>query len=323
MPTSFAQGLSIARDVLQGLGAQPKRLPPYLFYDRTGAELFERITELPEYYLTRAERGILVQHAADMVRAAAGDDGTPLDVVEFGAGTAKKSQLVLRALARQQGPTLFMPVDVSAEALGLAETRIHAEERQVQVRALAMHHEQALALVRRPGRRQLAMFIGSSIGNYDHPEAVSLLRGIRSAMSDGSCLLLGTDRRKGEDLLLRAYDDAQGVTAAFNKNMLARINRELGGTFVLEQFRHVALWNNGAGRVEMHLESVVDQDVTLAEVGAHVAFRRGERLHTESSYKYDLVTVERLLGEARFRREATYGDEAGLFWVHLARALDR
>ena len=310
----------IAEDVFDGLTSQPKRLPAHLFYDSVGAELFERITTLPEYYLTRAERSIFEQSGEEIARAAAGHDDTPFDVVEYGAGTARKSQVFLRALVRLQGRTSFLPVDVSPEALALAQTRISAEEPLIDVAPLIMHHEQAFPIVRRRRRRQLALFIGSSIGNYEHADAVAMLRGIRSALAPGSCLLLGTDRKKSPDTLIPAYDDAEGTTAAFNKNILARINRELEGRFTLDRFRHVALWNEQASRVEMHLESTTDQIVPIRGIGIDVPFRKGERIHTESSHKYDLTTVDRMLREAGFRIEKTFSDDGDRFWVHLARA---
>lgn len=308
----------VARAVHEGLARTPKSLPPWLFYDEEGSRLFEEITELPEYYLTRAERELFEAHAAELVRAAAA--GRRLTVVELGAGTATKSQILLREAVRLQGKTVYMPVDVSAEPLRAARARLAVEEPEVVVRPLAVRHEEAMGFVRElPGRR-LVLFIGSSIGNYDEEDAVSLLAVVRRALRPGDALLLGTDLRKGLDVLVPAYDDAAGTTAAFNKNVLARINRELGGEFDLDRFRHVAVWNGERSRIEMHLESLGEQRVAIADLGIEVALRDGERIHTESSVKYDLPMADRLLGAAGFRRERTVTDPEGRFAEHLARA---
>lgn len=311
----------IEKDVLRGLLGRPKRLPAYLFYDEQGSALFEQITELPEYYLTRAERSIFEHQSGQIVDAALAPDGACARVIELGAGTASKSQLLLRAIAQRSGRCLFYPVDVSPTALAHARTRIEAQDPDVSVRPLVMRNEEALATLRRWTGRSVVLFIGSSIGNDDQDDAVSLLRRIRSALVPGSVLLLGTDRRKSHEVLIPAYDDAQGVTAAFNKNILAHINRELGGQFVLDRFRHVAIWNDAASRMEMHLESTVDQLVAIQTSGREISFRKGERIHTESSHKYDLATVERMLARAGFRLERTFDDDDHLFWVHLARVV--
>ncbi len=311
----------VSADVRAGLTARPRRLPSYLFYDARGSSLYERITELPEYYPTRTERAILARHAAELVAAAAEGSAHPLHVVELGAGSASKTLLVLEALIAQQGRCVYLPVDVSASALEMAKTRIEATMPAVTVRPLVGHHDDAFEAIRDLGPRRLVLFIGSSIGNYDDHEAIGLLRSIRGALLPGGTLLLGTDLRKDPARLVAAYDDAQGVTAAFNLNVLTRINRELDADFDLAQFRHVALWNEAASRVEMHLESRVDQRVFIGALDLPIDFVAGERIHTESSVKYDLPHVDRLLTAAGFGRVMTRTDDAGLFAVHLARAL--
>ena len=258
---------AIASDVWRGLTATPKSLPPHLFYDDAGSRLFERITELREYYPTRAEREILETRADDIVAKAMslGGIGPPhaMGVVELGAGSASKTEVLLRALLRRQSSCVYVP--------------------------------QGLRALRGIAAPELVLFIGSSIGNLTNEEATRLLRDVRRTLGPRTALLLGTDLRKSSSILLPAYDDAVGVTAAFNKNVLVRINRELWGHFDLERFRHVARWNEGASRVEVRLESTIAQEVAVDPLELCVRFAHGETIHTESSTKYDLPHVERLL----------------------------
>ena len=308
----------IARVVRDGLTASPKRLPPWLFYDDEGSRLFERITELPEYYPTRTERAILERDALALVEAAA--ENRRLTIVELGAGTATKSQILVRAALRLQGRCTFVPTDVSSDPLRIAKERFARELPRAEVKPIAAHHEAVFSRLRDlPGRR-MVLFIGSSIGNYEDFEAVKLLSELRAALREGDALLLGTDLRKDPAVLIPAYDDDAGVTAAFNRNLLVRINRELGATFEPERFRHVALWNDARSRIEMHLESDGYQQVWIRDLAMPLDFAGGERIHTESSVKYSLAMVDRLLERSGFRRESTAADPKGWFGVHLARA---
>jgi L-histidine Nalpha-methyltransferase len=309
----------IAEVVARGLLAKQKSLPPFLFYDEEGSRLFEEITRLPEYYPTRVERSILEAFADEIVEAAAAGTAFPLRVIELGAGTATKSEIILRAVVARQGGCLFAPVDVSESAIAEATARLAKRLPTVTVQPLAMHHDVALPHIRTIGPRRLVLFIGSSIGNFEDDEAIGLLRGVRESLAPGGALLLGTDLRKDPSVLVPAYDDARGVTAAFNKNVLGRINRELGGEFDLDRFAHVALWNERRSRIEMHLESLCDQHVAIEALGIEIRFRQGERIHTESSVKYDEPHVDRLLGAAGFVRERTFTDPRAYFAVHLAR----
>ncbi len=311
----------IAEIVRAGLTAPVKRLPPYLFYDAPGSALFEEITELAEYYPTRTERAIFEREGDAIVAEAMRLAGAKLDVLELGAGSATKSQLLLRALARRQQQTHFLPADVSRAALDDAVARLRREEPALSVLPLVGTHDAALARARRWEGNLLVLFIGSSIGNWDDGDAVPLLADIRLTLGARGVLLLGTDLRKPLEVLLPAYDDARGVTAAFNRNVLARINRELGGHFVLGRFRHVALWNEAASSVEMHLESTVEQRVRIDALELEIPFRAGERIHTESSHKYDEPRIDRLLGAAGLVRERSFFDERRWFGVHLARAI--
>ena len=311
----------IAHAVASGLERAAKSLPAWLFYDDEGSRLYEQITRLPEYYPWRAEREIFVSYGDALVAGARAEWNGPRHVVELGAGTAEKSSLLVAAVARQQRCTVFMPIDVSGAALAVATTRLAATLPDVDVRPFVGQHEDAFPAIRALGPRRLVMFIGSSIGNFEDDEAEQLLAGVRRSVVTGGALLLGTDLKKDPAVLVPAYDDAAGVTAAFNKNVLARINRELGGTFDLDTFRHVALWNEARSRIEMHLESRCDQRVDIAALGTTVSFARGERIHTESSVKYDLGRVDRLLRAGGWRREQTFYDEGRRFAVHLARAI--
>jgi L-histidine N-alpha-methyltransferase len=311
--------LKVASDVRRGLAMRPKSLPPYLLYDDLGSRLYEQITELPEYYLTRSERAILRSHASDIVARATRRSPLPLGIVELGAGSASKTEVVLRAVLARQTGCVYVPIDVSRSAIESAKSRLRVELPSVSVRPLAMTHDEAMKALPALGGPQLALFIGSSIGNFEDHEAEALLLALGRALGPGTSLLLGTDLKKSPDVLLRAYDDAAGVTAAFDKNVLARINRELGGHFELDHFRHIARWNEVASRIEMHLESTRPQDVAIDALDLRVHFDAGETIHTESSIKYDLARVERMLNRGGFTLETTYFDEAKRFAVHLAR----
>jgi L-histidine Nalpha-methyltransferase len=317
--SASSPGEAIAADVRAGLEAVPKRLPPYLFYDDEGSRLYEQITVLPEYYLTRTERAILEAHADEIVGRASRGPG-PLRIIELGAGSATKTELLLRAAQRRQRTCVYVPVDVSRSAIDDAKERLARELPEVVVQPLVMPHFEAFRHLRRRGATgpDLVLFIGSSIGNFDDDEAIALLAGVHDALGPRASLLLGTDLRKSTDVLLRAYDDRAGVTAAFNKNLLSRLNRELDGDFDLSRFRHVARWNEAASRIEMHLESTARQVVTLRALQMQVAFEPKETIHTESSVKYDLPHVTRLLTAAGFRPEESYYDEDRRFAVHLA-----
>jgi dimethylhistidine N-methyltransferase len=295
-------------------------LPPQLFYDAAGSQLYELITELPEYYLTRAEREILDKHADAIVARASERAKGALRVVELGAGTASKTEALLRAVLRRQPSCLYVPIDVSPAAIEEAERRLHTNLPAVRVRPLVMTHHQALRSLCDVEPPQLVLFIGSSVGNLEDDQASALLLGLREALGPQASLLLGTDLRKSADVLLPAYDDAAGVTAAFNKNLLVRINRELGGHFDLDRFRHVARWNDAESRIEMHLASTVRHEVDIEQLDLRVRFDAGETIHTESSIKYSLPRVERLLVAGGFRLDTTFYDGERRFAVHLASA---
>lgn len=304
--------------VIEGLARPQKSLPPWLFYDREGSELFEQITTLPEYYPTRTELEIFHRNADEIITLARGNQ--PLTVIELGAGTATKTRVLLDALSRLQGGCVYVPVDVSASALEEAERSIKQQLRDVCVRPIVRSTEEALGQIRAITGRKLLLFIGSSIGNYEDASAQALLTNIRESLGSGDSLLLGTDLRKDLSILLPAYDDAAAVTAKFNKNVLIRLNRELRANFDPTHFEHLIRWNEKFSRIEMHLLSTRTQTVTMAGISLTFSFRQGETIHTESSVKYDKIMVERLLTAAGFVRECTFEDARSWFAVHLARA---
>jgi dimethylhistidine N-methyltransferase len=305
----------IAADVLDGLTATPKWLPPRLFYDARGSELFEEITRLPEYYLTRTERAIFEAHAGEIVAQA----GANLSVVELGAGTATKTRLILEALARQQKKVTYIPVDVSHSALTHCATSLEQALPQIKVEPIVADYTSGVARLKSLRGRKLVLYIGSSIGNFEIDEAVEILAGIRANLRAGDALLLGVDLAKSPEILIPAYDDADGVTAEFNKNVLMRLNEELSADFDLERFRHVALWNASKSRMEMHLESVREQQVSFATIGLTVSFDENETIHTENSYKFTSAMSDELLSRSGFTLERTWTDERGWFAEHLAR----
>ncbi len=318
----------VASAALKGLGAPPRHLPPWLFYDEAGSRLFDAITELDEYYLTRTERCILARHAGEMIAAAAGN-GARLRIAELGAGSAGKTRILLHAAVERQGPVIYEPIDVSASALETARARIEREIAGVRVlpRVMDYTHGSSLPLNGSPtgngnghGReRRLVLYIGSSIGNFEPDEAAQLLGRVRQGLAPGDALLLGVDLVKDESILLAAYDDAEGVTAAFNRNVLVRLNRELGANFDPLAFAHRAVWNPSRLRIEMHLESLFAQQVRLAALGMALQFDAGETIHTENSYKYAPGQAETLLAAAGFVAVERWTDPQGWFAVHLAR----
>jgi dimethylhistidine N-methyltransferase len=320
-PAGAGRRSPIADAVARGLSSPRKRLSPFLFYDARGSQLFEAITELPEYYPTRTERAIFVSRADAIVAATRRQAHAPSLVLELGAGTANKSQILLAAFVRQQGKTVFLPVDVSPEPLRQCTERLGRELPEALVEPIVDRHEGALSLLAaRPGHR-VVLFIGSSIGNLDDDEARALLTRVRQAMQPGDAFVLGADRRKDLPTMIAAYDDAAGVTAAFNRNVLARINRELGGHFDLARFAHRAVWNNSSSCIEMHLVSDRAQRVRIDALGIEIAFEEGETIHTESSAKYDDERIARILGASGFAEAERFLDDRGWFGVHVALAV--
>ena len=301
------------RQVTAGLRSARKQIPCKFLYDARGSELFERITRLEEYYLTRAETAILGRCAAEIAELA----GPGRLLVELGSGSGIKTGLVLRALA---GPAGYVPIDISRPALAETAARLAAEHPSLEVLPVCADFTGEIELPT-PSRKPegtLAFFPGSTIGNFRPREARKLLRRIGAICGRGSLLVVGVDLKKSPALLHAEYNDAAGITAQFNRNILARIDRELEADFDPSQFSHYAFYHPAAGRVEMHLLSDVAQEVRVA--GERFVFQRGESIFTESSYKYTLEEFRRLAAGGLYRRRRVWLDPEGLFSVHLLEA---
>lgn len=304
---------ALLAEVLCGLRSTPKTLPPKLFYDAAGARLFERICTLPEYYLTRAELEILEVHVGEIADLS----GPRVALVEYGSGAGVKVRLLLDALHE---PAAYIPIDISAAQLARVAADIAHEYPQLRVLPLAADYTRPLQLPSLPpGTRRLAFFPGSTIGNFHPTEAAAFLRRIRRGVGSDGALVLGVDVRKDPDVLHAAYDDAAGVTAAFNLNLLRRLNREFGAEFDLARFAHRAFFDEAASRIEMHLVSLERQVVHVA--GERIPFEAGETIWTESSYKYDHDAMESLVASAGFHIARFWTDAAARFRVlYLERA---
>ena len=299
------------RDLLAALAATPHTISPKYFYDAEGSRLFDRICELPEYYPTRTELGILQRSVGEMAALA----GPRAEIVEFGAGSLRKVRLLLAAF---DAPARYLPIDISGEHLRDAAAILRAEFAGLDVRPLVADYTQPLALpMPRAGGRRIGFFPGSTIGNFSPEEAEAFLRGA-AAQLRGGALVLGADLVKDPRLLHAAYNDAQGVTAAFNLNLLVRANRELGANFVPAQFDHYAFYNAPLQRIEMHLVSRVRQTVALC--GERFTLEEGECLHTENSYKFTVPGLRALAERAGFRAGPVWTDAQRLFSVHWLHA---
>lgn len=362
---------TVDAEARRGLTLPQKSLAPWLFYDQAGSELFEQITELPEYYLTRTERSLFTAHATQIFAelglsaknfhtesSASASNGLvaqgvhstlygdavsdtrsatipftrPLTVLELGAGTASKTGILLRELARLQRNVLYQPVDISPSALAAAGTSLEGAIPQLTVRPhVANYVTHRFPIVRPAGARVLALYIGSSIGNFSPVEARDILVRLRAQLAPGDALLLGVDLApclaganpaKQISTLVAAYDDAAGITAAFNRNVLVRLNRDLGANFEPDRFAHRALWNPARSRMEMHLVSLKQQTAILPRSSAGPAlpvhFGKGETIHTENSYKFTPAALAPLFAASHFSPKRTFTDLNNLFSVILA-----
>ncbi|SDS19930.1 L-histidine Nalpha-methyltransferase [Nocardioides scoriae] len=309
-PEALAGQLAV--DVRAGLLARPRTLPPKYFYDAHGSRLFDEITRLPEYYPTRAERAVLEEHADD-VAAATGAQS----LVELGSGTSEKTRLLLDALDRAGTLRRFVPFDVDPAILREAAAAVSAELPGVDVAPVVGDFEHHLDQLPRDPRRLVA-FLGSTIGNLDPDQRAGFLAGVRSTLVDGDAFLLGTDLVKPEARLVAAYDDAQGVTAAFDKNVLTVIDRELDADFDLDDFAHRAVWVPEHERIEMRLESLRDQRVRIGALDLEIDLVAGEQIRTEISSKFRREGVERELAAAGLRLTHWWTDAPGDFALSLS-----
>jgi L-histidine Nalpha-methyltransferase len=297
---------SFRQDVVAGLSLPQKALPPKHFYDAAGSRLFERICRLPEYYLTRAELALTRSHIGAIARFA-GRGGV---LMEYGSGESLKTRLLIRAVR----PSAYMPVDISEDALRLAVAKLRREFPRLRIEPVAGDFSRPLDLPRLPRGERLVYFPGSTIGNLTPQEAQAFLKMTRGQVGPRGAMLVGVDLKKDANVLHAAYNDARGVTAAFNLNLLKRINRELEGDFDLKRFSHYAFYNAPLGRIEMHLVSLAAQTVN---VGDHrFGFGAGESIHTENSYKYSIAEFQALAAEGGWRAGKVWTDRRSLFSLH-------
>ncbi|TDC37567.1 L-histidine N(alpha)-methyltransferase [Micromonospora sp. KC213] len=303
---------SLREDVRTGLTADPKWLPPKWFYDARGSELFEEITRLPEYYPTRAERSVLAERAADIAELTGAKT-----LIELGSGSSEKTRLLLDAFTRHGGLGSFVPLDVSVSALRRSTARIAADHPGLRVRGIVGDFTRHLDRLP-PGGRRLVVFLGGTIGNLLPDERAGFLAAMRGALEEGDWLLVGTDLVKDPSVLVPAYDDAAGVTAEFNRNVLRVVNRKLGADFVPEAFTHVALWDADQEWIEMRLRARRPMRVRVLDLD--VAFAEGEELRTEISAKFRPERITAELAAAGFTTERSWTDPDGLFGVTLGRA---
>jgi L-histidine Nalpha-methyltransferase len=305
---------SFRDDVASGLGGTKKRLSCTYFYDEAGSKLFEDICQLDEYYIPRAEREILEAHRKEIVSLA------PIEpvLIELGSGDAAKTRLLIDAFQRRYGRVRYRPIDISKEALEASSRSLLADFAGLEIDAIAGDYDQVAAQL--GADPKLILFLGSNIGNFDRPDAARFLAKLRGSMAPSDLLLVGIDLRKDRAILEPAYDDSKGVTAAFNLNLLARINANLGGNFDLSAFAHRAEYQEEEGRIAMYLESLRPQSVRIAALDMEVRFVAGERIHTEYSYKYSPKEIEALALQAGLHVVRTWTDPADLFSSTLLRA---
>jgi L-histidine N-alpha-methyltransferase len=307
-------GASFAQDVAKGLQSKPKRLPSKYFYDDVGSALFDAITRLPEYYLTRAETEILREWGWQIVRVL----DAPVDFLELGSGSAVKTRLLIEEALRVQGRLRYSPIDISTEAIRASSMALVETYPGLAVRAYAGDYFDVLASrIVRSESKMLAMVMGSNIGNYEPDEAHRLLTLLHGALRKGDGLLLGADLKKDRAVLELAYNDPAGVTAAFDRNILARINRELDADFDPRNFAHVVRYDQRRGSVDSFLQARSRSVVHVRSIDLRASFRTGERIHTESSYKYSDEELESLGRAAGFRSACRWHDRSALFTVHL------
>ena len=300
---------SFLDEVLAGLTLPQKALPPKYFYDEPGCALFEAICELPEYYPTRTETAMMHAHAQDMARRL----GPDCALIEYGSGSSRKTRILIDALA----PVAYLPIDIAAEQLRVSAAGLARSFPGVAVVAVCADYSRRFDIPALNGidaRRRVIYFPGSTIGNFTRPEAASFLENAQEVAGPGGGMLIGVDLKKDPARLRAAYNDAQGVTARFNLNLLARINRELGANFDLAAFRHEAFYNAGPGRIEMHLVSEREQQVSVR--GRAIRFRSGETIHTENSYKYSVPEFQDLARAAGFAPAECWVDSERLFAIH-------
>jgi dimethylhistidine N-methyltransferase len=305
---------NFARDVSEGLSANPKQLFPKYLYDALGSKLFEAICHTDEYYLTRAENEILSRHADEIVKSLPGCQ----TLIELGSGSAAKTRRVIEALLRQQPMLLFVPIDISASALDESSSALLQTYPALRIEAYAADYFDGLAALKPPDAGPvLVLFLGSNIGNFEKQAAANFLRAIRKVLRTGDALLLGADLKKDRQTLERAYNDSLGVTRAFILNQLARINREFGADFDLRAFDLVSVYDESVGRIDVYLESLRDQSVTVPALKLSLTLDAGERIHMENAYKYELEELSVMAQQSGFNLRQSWLDGQNRFSSNL------
>ena len=309
---------AFARDVREGLSSTPKYLSCHYFYDERGSALFEAICALPEYYLTRTERQILAQRADEIAALFSG----PISLIELGSGSAVKTRPLIDALLRHQSRLHYAPIDISRSAIEQSALALLKDYKSLDITGVIGLYEEGLVRLRRDiAGPRLVLWLGSSVGNFTEEAAIDFLREVATSLETDDRLLIGMDLDKDPALLERAYDDAQGVTADFNLNLLTRINDAFSAHFDLRYFAHRAHYNTERRRVEMHLESLRAQTVSIDDLGLEVSLGAGEKIHSENSHKYRQKDIEKLLKRGGFALEHQYLDDEQRFSLNLARPL--
>jgi dimethylhistidine N-methyltransferase len=305
---------NFSEDVKIGLTSESKYLPFVYFYDHIGSQLFEKICELPEYYLTRAETNILETNADNIVS----HFSEKAVLVELGSGSSTKTRILIEAFLERQRLTHYTPIDVSHQMLEESSCSLLREYPDLEINAIAARYNDGIDHLNiRKDQQNLITWLGSSIGNFDSSEVTAFLRHIQKIMHPNDRFLVGIDLQKDKSIIEKAYNDAQGVTAEFNLNLLTHVNRELGGDFVLENFDHKAIYNDEIGRIEMYLISNIDQKIFISELDLEVSFTVNEAIHTENSFKYSLDDIDTLAEETGLYVEQQWFDTERLFSLNL------
>jgi len=320
METQSFTSQGVVEDTRRGLLDERKWLSSLYFYDERGSDLFERICRTPEYYLTRTEGALLEAHADEILEAAADGVRDGMVLAELGSGSSAKTRVLLGPLVARQPAAVYLPVDVSADFLHDVAHRLETEFAGLRVHPVAAEYGEGIRRIGgHPAKRRLVLFLGSSIGNFEPDEQVDLLGSLRHHLKPGDACLLGVDLVKDPAVLEAAYNDREGVTAAFNLNILANLNTQLDGDADPDGFDHVAFWNPEASRIEMHLRSRRSQTLRFRRAGLEVPLAAGETIHTENSYKFTPARIEAMAEEAGFACERRWSDADGRFALVLLR----
>ena len=307
-----------ASDVETGLTSNPKKIPCIYFYDERGSLLFEKICDLPEYYLTRAESEILEKHSGDLVSSL-----HPETVLaELGSGSSLKTRIIIEKFIESHDSVNYHPIDISRSMLRDSSIELLNRYPELTITSVAAEYDHGLKELNRvEDKPKLLLWLGSSIGNFAPAEVIDFLIKIKNGLNPDDHLLIGTDLQKEKSILEAAYDDASGITAEFNLNLLNRLNRELAADFKIDKFRHLAVYNENQSRIEMYLVSVEEQDVYVADLNRSIHFEKNERIHTENSYKFSRDQIEFMAQKSGFEIEKQWYDSKHYFCINLLRPL--